>query len=96
MTEPVTLYDELLHWIETNDPAQPMPDDLASRVLAVLNLRGALHCPTCQCNKIHPTMPVDQTGKPRSRSWHHDTLLPENDVGEDHAGPDRPAGTNET
>jgi len=41
-------------------------------------LRGAperadgLHCPTCQCNKLHPTPP--QPENPRSKSWHENAL----------------------
>lgn len=56
-----------------------------------------LHCPTCQCPNLHPTMPIDATGKPRSRSWHHDQLLPQNDVntGATHAGLDADAGATE-
>lgn len=29
-----------------------------------------LHCPTCQCTRMHPTPRVP--GSPKSRSWHVD------------------------
>jgi hypothetical protein len=29
-----------------------------------------LHCPTCQCNKLRPVVPMPEN--PRSRSWHKD------------------------
>lgn len=30
------------------------------------------HCTTCQCNRVHPVMPLDANGNPRKRSWHSD------------------------
>lgn len=32
----------------------------------------APHCKTCQCNRIDAPMPLDPSGNPRKRSWHHD------------------------
>jgi hypothetical protein len=30
---------------------------------------AGLHCATCQCNKLHPVVPMSEN--PRSRSWHN-------------------------
>lgn len=51
---------------------EPIVGDKLQELINHLGHLGEAHCATCQCNRTHPTMPLDVNGNPRKRSWHHD------------------------
>lgn len=59
-------FNRLLSTQETQTLSYQIQDFLQQRQTPLVP-----HCKTCQCARTDAIMPLDHTGSPRKRSWHH-------------------------